>query len=130
MTFAADWVQSYTGRTLTDFQRSAVEILCAFKGCGPYDFGGTFRRADWEHGHGVSFVVRGHFATFDGDGLTRLVVLAHDRCIRVEIEGCGPGLIRVSMWPRKGREGRMHERHPTLEGAAEKIRPEVKEPTP
>ena len=57
------------------------------------------------------------WATFDSAGLTRLVFLAHDRCIRVEIHSSGPGRIRITAFKRKGREGSMFEKHPTLEQA-------------
>lgn len=62
------------------------------------------------------------FATFDFDKLTRAVVLAHDRCIRFAIEPSGPGMLQLWATKRKGREGRMSERHPTLEQAIELIR--------
>lgn len=114
---AADWVERDVGLTLTEFQRGAVDLICDAMRRGPYDFASTFRRADWHHGHGVSFVVRDYLATFDCDGLTRLVVGAHDRCYRVEIEGCGPSLMRVSIWPRHGRDGATSRRHPTIEEA-------------
>lgn len=119
---SADWVARHLKRELTPFQRAAIELLCAAKRCGPYDFPGTFERADWEHGKGVSFVVRGHLATVDADGLTRLVVLAHDRMIRVSVSGCGPSSMRIGMWPRQSREGPLAYKHPALEVAASQIR--------
>ena len=61
-------------------------------------------------------------ATFDYDGLTRAVVMAHDRMIRFEIEPSGPGMLKLRLWQRHTREGRMYERHPTLEDAVEDIR--------
>lgn len=118
----ADWVERHLGLALTPFQRTAVELLCAAKRRGPYDFAGTFEKAEWACGKGVSFVVRGHFATVDADGLTRLVVLAHDEMIRVSLAGCGPLALRIGMWPRQSREGGLGEKHPTLETAAAQIR--------
>lgn len=69
-------------------------------------------------------VYAGKLATFDFDYLTRLVVLGHDRCIRVEITQGGPGMIGVALFRRHAREGRMSERHPTIEDAIAKIRAE------
>jgi len=120
--FRAEWVERHINRTLTEFQGQAVAMLCDAMRCGPYDFASTFRRAKWEFGMGVSFIVRDDLSTFDADGLTRLVVGAHEQCIRVSVEGAGPRMLRISMWPRKGREGAMHERHPTIEQAVERIR--------
>jgi hypothetical protein len=61
-------------------------------------------------------------ATFDSDRLTRLVIAAHDHCVRVAIEPSGPGLVKICLWPRNGREGRMFERHPTIEEAISALR--------
>jgi len=56
-------------------------------------------------------------ATFDFDGLTRLVVMAHDRCIRAEITPSSPCRLGLLLHKRKGRDGAMHNRHPDLETA-------------
>jgi hypothetical protein len=58
------------------------------------------------------------FATFDFNGLTELVLLAHKECVRVEIKASGPGMIRICIWQRK-REGKFWEKHPTIEQAIE-----------
>lgn len=61
-------------------------------------------------------------ASYDFDGLTRAVVMAHDRMIRFEIRPSGPGMLKLCLWKRHTREGRMNERHPTIEEAISKIR--------
>lgn len=55
-------------------------------------------------------------STFDQDKLTRLVFLAHDRCVRAEITHSGPRMVRICIWQRI-REGGITDRHPTLEQA-------------
>jgi hypothetical protein len=74
-----------------------------------------------EYGAGVATsFYGGNLATFDSDRLTRLVFLAHDRCVRVEMAASSPGRVRVALHHRGGRrEGAIHERHPTLEQALE-----------
>jgi hypothetical protein len=57
------------------------------------------------------------WATFDFDRLTRLVVLAHDEMIRVELAPSGPGRVGFSLWKRHTRTGRVMERHPTIHDA-------------
>jgi hypothetical protein len=113
----AEWVERHIGRTLTDFQRRAVVLLCRAMRCGPYDFARTFERADWAFGSGVRFVVdHPRLATFDSPGLTTLVIGAHDECIRVEISPANFRCLTICMWPRQ-REGEIHQRHPTMEQA-------------
>lgn len=112
------WVEAHLGRTLTEFQRQAVELLCAAMRCGPYDFARTFEKADWQHGKGVSFTVsRPQLATYDTDGLTALVLGAHDRSIRVQIDPGNFTHLRISMWPREPEHDSQWGRHPRLEQA-------------
>jgi len=58
-------------------------------------------------------------STFDGDGLTRLVFLAHDMCFRASVQPSGPRRVKICIWKRDGRSGRMCQRHPTLNQALE-----------
>lgn len=73
-------------------------------------------------GHGVCIKEKRSFATFDDDWLTKAVFLAHERCIRVELQAGGVSGLWVVLHKRKGRDGRMMDRHPTLEAALEKFR--------
>ena len=61
----------------------------------------------------------GDLATYDSDSLTRLVVAAHQYCLRVSIGQSGPGMVKVTLHNRTVRVGRLHERHPDLEELAE-----------
>jgi hypothetical protein len=76
-----------------------------------------------EWGHGIAFNTRqtGSFATFDFDGLTRAVLMAHERMIRFSIEPSGPGMLKLVLHKRHKRDGSMTERHPTIEGAIERF---------
>lgn len=76
------------------------------------------RVKEWGTGIAYSDSTRG-LSTFDFSNLTRLVLLAHQRCIRVEIAPSGPGLIKIILHKRKGTEGQSHERHPDLNGLIE-----------
>ena len=58
----------------------------------------------------------GQLATFDFDELTRLVFMAHDKCVRVGVEHGGLKALRIAIWPRN-REGGMSMRHPDIETA-------------
>lgn len=56
-------------------------------------------------------------STYDPDYLTRLVLLAHDRCVRAELVPGGPRRVRIAIWQRNTREGSSMVRHPTIEQA-------------
>ena len=60
-----------------------------------------------------------HASTFDFNGLTEAVFLAHQRCIRFEIAPSGPNMLKLFFHKRHKRDGQMHERHPTLDYALE-----------
>lgn len=75
--------------------------------------------------HGPGWAVnhdRAPLATFDFSDLTRLVILAHDECIRVEVTAVRQNIIRIAIWKRQGRDGSISERHPTIEQAIETFR--------
>ena len=59
----------------------------------------------------------GDLSTWDFNDLTRLVFLAHDSCVRVSIIPSGSRVVKIAIWQREGREGRMSRRHPTIEQA-------------
>jgi hypothetical protein len=79
---------------------------------------------------GTGWKVNAHcdFATFDFDHLTRLVFLAHDRCVRACIVQGGPGRIGIAIWKRYGRNGPFADRHPTIKCALVNWR--MKHPAP
>lgn len=110
----AEWVERHIGKELTPFQRDAVMLLCIAMRCGPYDFPRTFENAVWQFGKGVRFTVRNTFSTFDTDGLTALVLGAHDLAIRVEIGASNPTHLSIAMHPRERWHRSQWGRHPSI----------------
>jgi hypothetical protein len=76
-----------------------------------------------QYGQGFAITTnRGNFATTDFNNLTRLVLMAHEKCIRAEITGSNKfGSITIAIWKRQ-REGGISQSHPTIEQAIEKYR--------
>lgn len=77
---------------------------------------------EWGSGIKLNTSYTSSLATFDFDGLTRAVIMAHDRMIRMEIVPSGPGMLGIVLHKRHKREGLMSERHPTIEEAIAKNR--------
>lgn len=99
-------------------QKECYEMLCDLA-LGEHHLHGIVRA----YGRGIHINSRFNgLATFDFDGLTRLVLLAHDRCIRAEIAPSGPGMIGITLFKRPKRTGSGFERHPTIEEAIEMFR--------
>ena len=102
---------------MTDDQRACFAVLCETF-FGEHHVGNVVA-----FGRGIKTSVHsGQLATVDFDYLTRLVVLAHDHCVRVEIMQGGPGRIGIALHRRHQRDGDIAKRHPTLEDAAAAIR--------
>lgn len=73
------------------------------------------------YGYGWSILDRNSFSTYDFNGLTRLVVMAHDKAFRVELVPKPNNKMLIAIWKRR-RDGGMTESHPTLESHVEGIR--------
>jgi hypothetical protein len=61
-------------------------------------------------------------STYDYNALTRLVLLAHDRCIRAEVSARGMNRLVISIHPRVREAEDSSKRHPTIESHIESIR--------
>lgn len=99
---------------MSQMTREAATEFFAKLFCGEHHIPSELK--EWGMGWSVSAPPSG-FATFDFNNLTRLVFLAHDRCVRAELAQSGPGRIRICIWQRDKREGQYHEKHPTIETA-------------
>lgn len=88
--------------------------------CGIYHLETKDLKAvDWANNQYIEFVLRDKpLATFDSGELTRLVFLAHDYAIRVNVEAKHRRQLLLTFHQRK-REGGIWERHPTIESALE-----------
>lgn len=121
---ADDLEKYYRAEWMTDDQWSCAQMFADVVG-GFHHVCGKFK----PFGSGISInTSSGGFATWDYSRLTGLVVLAHDRMVRVELRPSGPNMIGFALWQRKTREGKMSERHPTIEAAIAMHRPAAEAP--
>lgn len=77
------------------------------------------RKLNWK-GQFIEYTTHEIFSSFDSSGLTRLVLLAHKHCIRVEIQ---PAMryLRVALYPRKRESTCVMSRHPDLDELSRNI---------
>jgi len=121
----SEWVENslrYEGE-MSELGRSVADLLGDLF-FGIYHMNTTsLHKVEWDNNQSIAVTVDTELATFDSDGLTRLVVLCHDRMIRCSIQGLAPRYVRLMFHQRQRRDGGSRwERHPTLEAAAKQIR--------
>lgn len=119
----AEWIKNSLKKEMSSLGEAVANLL------GRTFFGiyhlnhGALKRVDWSDDYVIEFVYRGELSTFDFSCLTALVVFAHDETIRVSIQGCGPGYLRLMFHQRKSHiGGSISERHPTIENHIKKLR--------
>jgi hypothetical protein len=79
-------------------------------------FGGVHRVRKLENkGHYYVCIPHGTLATYDDDKLTRIVIASHKYGIRAEIDNHGMRGLKILLHNRVSRDGRMFDRHPTIE---------------
>lgn len=85
--------------------------------CGLYHWDG-WRSVDWGNAQFIRVAVGWKdLATYDSSLLTRLVFLAHDYAIRVEVNACNFHHLELYFHPRARRSAHTSGRHPSLEEA-------------
>lgn len=83
---------------------------------------GQLHKTDWSNKNYIRFILGWKcLSTYDYNDLTVLVVLAHDRCIRVQISPYTFHHLELVFHQRQ-REGNYAYRHPTIEAQIELIR--------
>jgi hypothetical protein len=100
-------------------RRAELVLSCAFRGIHHVD---EWRRR-YAFGSGVAINIYCHgLATYDFDELTRLVVAAHDHCVRLEISAISPTHVRLAFHCRERDAEAVWDRHPTIETQIAAIR--------
>jgi hypothetical protein len=119
----ADWIYDVLGKELSPFGTRVADII-GIVTRGIYHVSDEVKKIEWDNDHFIEWRTHKSMATYDFGTLTELVVLAHDRAIRIEIEPCSRTTLRVMFHPRKkgGASLSLWERHPELEHHVEVLR--------
>jgi hypothetical protein len=85
-------------------------------------FGGVHRVRRLEcKGHYYLCIPHGPLSTFDDDKLTRIVIAGHKYGLRAEIDNHGMRGLKILLHNRSSREGRLFQRHPTIETVLQEL---------
>lgn len=57
----------------------------------------------------------GDLSTYDFDQLTRLVLVAHDNCVRASVQASGLRMVKIALYPRFTRTGSISEKCPEID---------------
>ena len=118
----AKWIERSLQKPTSKLGRDVADLLGdVFKGIYHLP-SSALKKVDWEDEYCLQFTYYGFLSTVDFNKLTALVVLAHDRMIRISICGVGPGYMRLMFHQRNKRTGSMSERYPTIEDHIKLIR--------
>jgi hypothetical protein len=122
ITDAWEWIHRDTKKPVSEFGKVVATILCRGFRTGIYNVSGV-SKADWSREDYVEIRIRHRdLSTFDFGHLTNLVIVCHDACVRLSINPVNMTHLALVFHPRKGRTGRMSERHPTIEDAIAELR--------
>jgi hypothetical protein len=83
--------------------------------------GKSLSKVDWTNNDWIRISIFGGLNSYDDDKLTRLVVLAHDRCLRLEINPCNFNHLEL-LFHQRDRVADFYHRMPTMEDHLELIR--------
>ena len=117
--YGARWLRS-VGKQLSPFGEEVADFLNDLFD-GIYHVERDVLRVDWTNPYHICLNLRGHdLSTYDGSLLTMLVIGAHDRAIRVQLEGIAPHTTQILFHPRQRDGDRIFQRHPTIQEAVER----------
>lgn len=111
----SEWIRRTFKTDLSELGRNVADLLDeVFSGIYHLDIA-KLKKVDW--GDNYFIAVQLHWqtlSTYDNDHLTRLVVLAHDRCLRVDISATTVRTLELMFHQRKP-VGGFADRMPTME---------------
>ena len=90
--------------------------------CGIYHLSNSsLSKVDWTNPDYIRLLIYSGLSTYDDDELTRLVVLSHDRCLRLSINPCNFNYLEL-LFHQRNRIDDLYHRMPTMEDHLEQIR--------
>ncbi len=117
----ARWLEQSCKCEVSAFGRKVGDILGnAFKGIYHIHKAVMHKRVQWDDKDMIEVVLGCELATHDGSELTELVVLCHDACVRLAIDGVSNGYIKLRFTNRDRGNDFMYN-HPTMSRALSRM---------
>lgn len=111
----AAWLRA-RGRTLSEVGERAADLV-DWVWSGIYHVGREVLRGTWDDNWCAQFCLYGGLTSYDNPLLTRLVIGAHERALRVAVEPANPMYLRIVIYPRTRADRGVMVYHPTIEEA-------------
>lgn len=127
----ADWLQENLKYTRPQCKPSPlgseVADILGQVYCGIYHISREVKhpRCEWDNPYVVVVVIGSDLSTFDFDRLTKLVILCHDRAIRLCISGKANGYLELMFHQRERQPDDRSIHHPTIEDAVDAVREHI-----
>lgn len=117
----SDWVKRSLKKSMSPLGIQVADLLGdVFLGIYHLDYM-ALKRVNWDDDC-ISFVLSYHtLSTVDSNELTKLVVLCHDRALRMDIKSVAPKRLELTFHQRV-RDGDFYHTCPTIEEHINKIR--------
>jgi hypothetical protein len=110
----SDWIESSFKVELSPLGAKVANFLGDVF-LGIYHLNTTsLRKVKWNNPDYIEVTIDQYLSTFDGNNLTKIVVLAHHQLLRVSIQGLGPRYLRLAFHQRTSRDGHLYKRCPHL----------------
>lgn len=117
---SAEWLTNQ-GRKLSPFGEQVADILgIVYRGIYHISSSVSDKTVAWNSDDWIEVKISGTVSTYDADELTKLVILCHDNCVRLEIRPAYQKLC-LCFSPRQ-RDGTFYQIHPTIEQAIITVR--------
>lgn len=120
----SDWVKESLKRPMSEIGRTAADILGeAYQGIYHLPHG-SLHSTNWNDPWLCQVWVYDDISTWDGNVLTTLVILAHDKCVRLSIRVWNQRRLMLWFSPRDREAKSRSYTHPTIEEAIKLTRGE------
>jgi hypothetical protein len=123
-----EWIERSMGKTLSPLGKNVADLLGeVFLGIYHLDHN-ALSHVEWDDKDVIVYTLSYHpLCTVDSDELTKLVIRAHDRMLRLSLKSVAPNRIQL-MFHQRNREGDLYHRCPAMEEHLANIREHYGEP--